>query len=246
MKRKAVWSFAMVLAYGLFLVFHAPARLIANHLPPDVSIDNVSGTLWRGSVQQLHWKTLKLDEVRWTITMSSLMPALQLNIQNPEGIQGRGMIRGWQRAQLYQWQLSVPAGYLLRFIPLMVPVNAEGNLQLNLRQATLDRNGCQSLDATLNWPDAQVKTPLGGILLATPQAILRCQQGGIEAELQQMSSHLQFSGKGRVSPQGEYQFNGQLTSGEGLPETIKKLLTKIGKTDAKGVSTVNIQGRFPQ
>ncbi|WP_338402507.1 type II secretion system protein N [Pectobacterium brasiliense] len=47
-----------------------------------------------------------------------------------------------------------------------------------------------------------MKTPLGGLVLASPQATLSCQQGALEASLQQTSSHLQLSCKGSVTPKG--------------------------------------------
>ncbi|WKA61254.1 type II secretion system protein N [Pectobacterium aroidearum] len=236
---------AMVLAYGAFLACYAPARLLtAVPLPTGMVVAEAAGTLWQGNLQRFSWRTLMLDDVRWNITFSGFMPALEISFHNPEGIEGRGIIRGWQQPQFYQWQLSVPAGYLFSRMRFIVPIGAEGNVQLNLQEATVDRSGCQSLDANISWPGAQVNTPLGGLMLATPQATLRCQQGALEANLRQTSSHLQLSGKGSVTPKGEYRFTGQLSSGNDLPATMKKLLATTGKADEQGAMTLNFQGRL--
>ncbi|MCU1788737.1 type II secretion system protein N [Pectobacterium polaris] len=236
---------ALVLAYGLFLASYAPARLLtAVPLPAGMVVAEAAGTLWQGNLQRFSWRTLTLDDVHWNLTFSGFMPALEIAFKNPEGIAGRGIIRGWQQPQFYQWQLSVPAGYLFSHLRFIVPIGAEGNVQLNLQEATVDRSGCQSLDANITWPGARVKTPLGGLVLATPQATLRCQQGVLEANLRQTSSHLQLSGKGSVTPKGEYRFTGRLSSGNDLPATMKKLLATTGKADEQGARMLNFQGRL--
>ncbi|MGQ5288719.1 type II secretion system protein N [Pectobacterium actinidiae] len=235
----------LVLAYGLFLVCYAPARLLtAVPLPAGMAIAEAAGTVWQGSLQRFRWRTLMLDDVHWNTTFSDFMPALEIAFKKPEGIAGSGIIRGWQQPQFYQWQLSVPASYLFSHMRFIVPIGAEGNVQLNLQEATVDRSGCQSLDANITWQGARVKTPLGGLVLATPQATLRCQQGALEASLRQTSSHLQLSGKGSVTPKGEYRFTGRLSSGNDLPATMKKLLATTGKADEQGVRTLNFQGRL--
>ncbi|MBL0907439.1 type II secretion system protein N [Pectobacterium carotovorum] len=245
LKSGIVTGVALVLAYGLFLASYAPARLLtAVPLPAGMVVAEAAGTLWQGSLQRFSWRTLTLDDVHWNITFSDFMPALDIAFKNPEGIAGRGIIRGWQQPQFYQWQLSVPAGYLFSHMRFIVPIGAEGNVQLNLQEATVDRSGCQSLDANVTWAGARVKTPLGGLVLATPQATLRCQQGALEASLRQTSSHLQLSGKGSVTPKGEYRFTGQLSSGNDLPATMKKLLATTGKADEQGARTLNFQGRL--
>ncbi|WCG84258.1 type II secretion system protein N [Pectobacterium sp. A5351] len=245
MKRKSGigTGVALVLAYGLFLAYYAPARLLtAVPLPAGMVAAEAAGTLWQGNLQRVSWRTLTLDNVHWNITFSGFMPALKIAFQNPEGIVGHGIIRGWQQPQFYQWRLSVPADYLFRHLRFIVPIGAEGNVQLNLQEATVNHSGCQSLDANITWPGARVKTPLGGLVLATPQVTLRCQQGALEASLRQTSSHLQLSGKGSVTPKGEYRFTGQLSSGNGLPATMKKLLATTGKADEQGARTLNFQG----
>ncbi|WP_409158909.1 type II secretion system protein N [Pectobacterium sp. B2J-2] len=236
---------ALVLAYGLFLAYYAPARLLtAVPLPAGMVAAEAAGTLWQGNLQRFSWRTLMLDDVHWNITFSGFMPALEIAFQNPEGIEGHGIIRGWQQPQFYQWRITVPADYLFSHLRFIVPIGAEGNVQLNLQEATVDRSGCQSLDANITWPGARVKTPLGRLVLATPQATLGCQEGALEANLRQASSHLQLSGKGSVTPKGEYRFTGRLSSGNDLPVTMKKLLATTGKADKQGTRTLNFQGRL--
>lgn len=236
---------ALILIYGLFLACYAPARLLTVvPLPAGIVVAEAAGTLWQGSLQRFSWRTLALDDVRWNLTFSGFMPALEIAFQNPEGIEGRGIIRGWQQPQFYQWRLSVPAGYLFGHLRFIVPIGAEGNVQLDLQEATVGRSGCQSLDANITWPGARVKTPLGGLVLATPHATLLCQQGTLEVNLRQTSSHLQLSGKGSVSPKGEYHFTEQLSSGNDLPATMKKLLATTGKADEQGARTLSFQGRL--
>ncbi|MEH2921072.1 type II secretion system protein N [Samsonia erythrinae] len=235
---------ALALAYGVFLLWYAPARLIAlMPLPTGMVVTGAAGTLWQGSLQRLSWRALTLDNVRWKLTVSGLMPALAIAFNHPDGIEGHGTLRGWRSVQFYQWRLAMPANQLFRRLRFIVPVRAEGQMYLNLQEATVDRAGCQSLDANMSWSGARVNTPLGELALATPRTSLRCQQGAFEASLRQTSSQMQLSGKGRVTLKGEYQFAGQLRYGDAFPTAMKQLMA-VGKADELGVRMLNVQGRL--
>lgn len=60
-------------------------------------------------------------------------PELAVAFDNPDGLRGKGVIRGWQQAQLFQWQVSVPAAYVVNKLPPIVPFSAQGCVQLRLQ-----------------------------------------------------------------------------------------------------------------
>lgn len=199
MKTKAGFVALLLGGYLFFLAVSAPAQLLTLLLPRDIAVHGLTGTLWQGEIEAVRWRGKDMGTLRWRVTFSDLMPALTVAFRHPDGPQGQGVIRGWQQAQLYQWRISVPAGYILHQLPLIVPISAQGDMQLNLQQAVIDPQGCRSLAGTLNWRGAALGTPLGTVALAQPQAQLRCRAGKLEIDLRQQSSYLQVSGQGRLA-----------------------------------------------
>ncbi|MCW2485987.1 type II secretion system protein N [Candidatus Symbiopectobacterium sp. NZEC127] len=243
-KMKALGALLLMLGYLFFLALDAPARLLTRWLPPDLAVNGVSGTVWHGQVDVVRWRGSNVGAVSWDVTFSDLMPALALTFDSPDGPSGKGVIRGWQQAQLFQWQVSVPAAYVVHKLPLIVPVSAQGNVQLRLQQAVIDPRGCQSLSATLNWQDAALGTPLGTVALAQPQVQLNCHEGRLEMALRQQSPHVQITGKGSLAASGEYQFDGRLASGDAMPQAIGRILSTQGNADAQGGRLLRFQGRL--
>lgn len=239
-------KFALVLAcYLLLLGWNAPAQLLGNFLPAEMRIGSFTGSLWQGSVRQFNWHQLSLAEVNWQFTLSSWRPALRLELRDPQGIQGSGTLRGWSSLQLYQWQLSAPADWLQHRLPLPLPITAQGKLQLRISQGELGPHGCVNLTGgVINWHNAQLATPLGAVDLANVQGQLSCnRQGALALVLKQHSAHLNLTGQGNLGLDGRYQFNGQLRSGPELPDTIKPLMSQLGKANDQGLIALQVQGR---
>ncbi|MFE8103685.1 type II secretion system protein N [Brenneria goodwinii] len=235
---------AFMLIYLLFLIIQLPARLLISRLPADISAAQATGTLWQGELQQVRWRTHSVGNVSWRIGLSALMPALHLRVQNPDGISAQGKVRGGRTLQFEQWQLSAPAGYVLSHLPLSVPLSATGRLQLQVQRAAFTRFRCDALVATLSWRDASLISPLGGVELANPLATLGCRQGNIDAQVRQKSTHMQLSGRGSLTPSGQYRFAGRLTREDGLPAGLKQLLAAQRNLNARGEMELKVEGRL--
>lgn len=237
----------LVVAYLLLLLLHAPARLLQYLLPPSLNIGAFSGSLWRGSLHQLHWKTLNVAEVRWQLTLTSAFcPAFRLVFDDPQGIQGQGTLCGWQQWQLLNWQLSAPAAVVWQQVaPESVPITSQGRIALALPAGSVDRQGCRQLrDGLITWQQGTLTTPLGELLLASPRVAFRCEQRNIAMTLQQHSPHLQITGRGRLNADGHYQLNGQLIAGEQLPATFTPLLATLGKPGVNGAIDWHVDGQL--
>ncbi len=243
-KMRALGALVLMLGYLFFLALDAPARLLMRWLPSDVAVSGINGTVWHGQIDTVRWRGSEVGAVSWDVTFSELMPALAVAFDSPDGPRGKGVIRGWQQAQLFQWQVSVPAAYVVNKLPLIVPISAQGNMQLRLQHAVVDPRGCQSLSATLNWQDATLGTPLGTVALAQPQVQLNCREGRLEMALRQQSPYVQITGKGSLAASGEYQFDGRVASGDAMPQAIGRILSTQGNADTQGGRLLRFQGRL--
>ncbi len=243
-KMKALGVLVFMLGYLFFLTLDAPARLLTRWLPQDLAVNGVNGTIWHGQIDAVRWRSSDVGAVSWDVTFSDLMPALAVAFDSRDGPRGKSVIRGWQQAQFFQWQVSVPTAYVVNKLPLIVPVSAQGNVQLRLQHAVVDPRGCQSLSATLNWQNAALGTPLGTVALAQPQVQLNCHEGRLEMALRQQSPYVQITGKGSLAASGEYQFDGRVASGDAMPQAIGRILSTQGNADTQGGRLLRFQGRL--
>lgn len=246
MSAKVKKAALLLVCYLLLLGWNAPAQLLRIFLPAEVSVGSFSGSLWQGSVRQLNLHSFTLPEVNWQLTWSAWRPALRLELRDPQGIQGRGILRGWWSLQLHEWQLSAPADFVQQQLPLPVPVTVQGKLQLRLLQGEFSPRGCASLSGgVVSWQNAQLATPLGELALATVQGQLSCDsQGALALVLKQNSSQLSLTGRGTIALDGRYQFSGQLRSGPELPTMMKSLMGQLGNANDQGQIPWQVQGRL--
>lgn len=90
-----------------------------------MKVGGFSGSLWQGSLHQLSWRNIMLAKLNWQFTFSSWMPALEIELRDPQGLQGAGILRGWLDLQLHEWQLSVPADVVRQQLSLPLPITAQ-------------------------------------------------------------------------------------------------------------------------
>ncbi|WP_156293673.1 type II secretion system protein N [Serratia oryzae] len=246
MGAKAKKTALLLFCYLLLLGWNAPAQLVRAFLPAEIGVGSFSGSLWQGSAHQLNLRNFTLPEVSWQLTWSAWRPALKLELRDPQGIQGSGILRGWWNLQLHAWQLSAPADFIQQQLPLPVPVSVQGRLQLSLLLGEFSPRGCASLSGgVVNWQNAQLATPLGEVALANVQGQLSCDsQGALALVLKQNSSQLSLTGRGTVAFDGRYQFRGQLRSGPELPAMMKSLMGQLGRADDQGQIPWQVQGRL--
>lgn len=246
MGAKAKKAVLLLACYLLLLGGHAPARVLQAFIPADMKVGGFSGSLWQGSLHQLSWRNIMLAKLNWQFTFSSWMPALEIELRDPQGLQGAGILRGWRDLQLHEWQLSVPADVVRQQLSLPLPITAQGELRLRLQQGEFSSTGCRSLGGgVVNWQHAQLATPLGALELANVQGQLSCDgKGALVLVLKQDSSHLSLTGRGTVGFDGRYQFNGQVRRGPVLPETMRPLINQLGRANDQGQIPWQVQGRL--
>ncbi|TQI80028.1 type II secretion system protein N (GspN) [Serratia fonticola] len=246
MSAKAKKAALLLACYLLMLGANAPAQVLQTFMPKEMKAGYFSGSLWQGSVHQLSWRNVVLEQLNWRLTFSSWLPAIRVELQDPQHLQGGGVLRGWRSLQLYDWQLSVPADFVRQQLSLPLPVSAQGRLKLRLQQGELTPRGCQRLEGgMLNWQPALLTTPLGPLELVNVQGQLSCDgKGALRVALKQDSAHLSLSGRGTVGGDGRYQFSGQVRSGPVLPDAMKPLLNQLGRANAQGQIAWQVQGQL--
>lgn len=252
MKQRILIALLFLVAYLGFLIARLPADLVVRYapLPPMVSLEGVSGTLWQGQAARLQVASESFSNLSWDLEVGSLLtlsPRVALRFGQRGGLNGEALV-GWQQSRITARDLvlNMPAPWLLSRLPLRLPFPLEvaGQLQLKVDEFAQGQPWCESLYGTLDWVGARADTPAGKLDLADPSAKLLCQQGKLVAELRQSSEQVSLTGKVELMAGRQFLFQGFLKPGAELPEQMRQGLPFLGQPDSQGRYPLREQGYF--
>ena len=149
-----------IAGFVIGLVASAPARLICYALPPSVSLEGVTGTVWKGSARQLVVNNIAAGNLNWSVFLPGVLRArleLGLDAQLPDGaVSGKVALGFGGFARLDDVKGSLPLAYLATDFPTGM---LDGRVSLMIEQAEL-RDG---------WP-TQIKgvVALGNLVQNIP------------------------------------------------------------------------------
>ena len=248
MKIKFILLF--VFCYLFFLVATLPAATVMRFVPKNsgINVASVSGTLWHGKAHQLTYKKhYHLQQMDWDVDWLAL-PTLQLKLDitfhnGRQAMTGNAsVLLGFSGISAENVDIDLTAPELLSHLNLALPVNALGNLALDINKVSLGKPYCKQLDGQLIWKNARLDSELGNIDLETANADLSCQNGQLVADLQQSSEQLNSTFKFTLKAQGAYQLQGHLKAGDKLAPEFKDALSWVGTKNSAGEIPLNFNG----
>jgi len=248
MKIKFILLF--VFCYLFFLVTTLPAGTVMRFIPKNsgINVAAVSGTLWHGKAHQLTYnKHYHLQQMDWKVdwfALSTLQLKLDITFHNGhQAMTGNAsLLLGFSGMSAENVDIDLPAPELLSYLNLSLPVNAQGNLALDIKKASLGKPYCRKLDGQLTWKNAKINSELGNIDLETANADLSCKNGQLVADLQQTSEQLNSTFKFTLKAQGAYQLQGHLKAGDKLAPALQDALSWIGTKNSAGEIPLNFNG----
>ncbi|HEY9040971.1 MAG TPA: type II secretion system protein N, partial [Rheinheimera sp.] len=143
-----------VISYLLFTLFLTPAswwfKLVP--LPAQVQLGGISGTLWQGNIAGVQYQNLQLTDVQWRMNGWQLFTGkLQFALQsgsakNPQQPYFKGTASyGFNGAALTDGLVKLPVAQLIPMLPLPLPVQASGELVLDIPSFQQGQPRCKLL-----------------------------------------------------------------------------------------------------
>jgi len=250
MKFKIVLLMACV--YGVTLIAHIPAGVLGKVLPPSVTVNQLSGTLWQGQAAILTLKDpqLSFKKVQWDLSLwrSLLNVAFVANFSFSNGAQAMAGDAQVEYARdglrIINLNVNVPADTLVSLAPMPLPVTVGGKLSLSVPNFTQGSPYCAQLEGALVWHNAAVNSQFGDVDLASPQVTLSCDNGNLVAVIAQQSSQLRTQLTATLLAGNRYQVKGEIEATETLPPAIAQSLSWVGKKNRAGATLVNLKGKL--
>lgn len=234
-----------VISYLLFTVLLTPASwwLKLVPLPAQLQFGGVSGTLWHGNIAGVQYQNLQLTDVQWQLNgwqlfTGKLQFALQSgSVKNPQQPYFKGNASyGFNGAALTDGLIKLPVTQLIPMLPLPLPVQASGELVLDIPSFQQGQPRCDVLKGNASWQDARLQTPTGTWLeLQNLFGELACDNGTIV--LTTDGANLLGLDIKAVLNAEQLLVNGTLKPDASMPKEVHQAMQFLGKPDA--------QGRFP-
>lgn len=234
-------------SYLLFLLAAMPAAQILPRLPlpAGLQLQNINGTLWQGRIGNISWQKYRLHNLQWEVVFSRLwlaMPTIKFSLQDPETAIANGTVSWRGDWSLNNWQVKTSAQTIQRWLSMPLPIDASGELTLNIDQLTFNSLECQTLTGQLNWQQALLQTPVGELTLGNPVAALSCRNKAFEIKTQQDSVSLHSETALQLNMQGKYKLQASLQPKAALSDSLRSSLSWLGSVDNKGIIQTRYDG----
>jgi general secretion pathway protein N len=245
-----------VTAFIVFLITTLPASLLTHFIAntDSVHLERIQGTIWRGSVQQVHVQGTALGSVTWQVHPWSLfLGKLKLSlsvgqpatdIQTPQGT-ALVSINVFRTIAVHTADLTATADWV--FTQAAIPIAADGRFLLHIESAVFTQEQLPLLSAQLDWLDAQITYPqvheLGGYrfkLQHHPEVAPEHLAGTV----QDMDGAFNIDGTVKIQQNGDYQLAISVSTEPTAPQDLKRVLPLLGDMQGDGSIWIERQGNL--
>lgn len=247
MKSVLKWGLLALVVYAFFLVVKLPAVQVLSRvdLGKDIKVSGISGTIWKGHLEQVVVNGIPLNDVNWSLSFLSLLTGKASaeisagSIRDLEQISLDGsVIVSNQRVQAEDLVAYVPAEFVVSALPLPIPVEANGRFKVQLQELDYTKS-CQVISGTGQWLNASFTGPKDVIDLGNFNADLSCLDENLIVDVKEPNS-FGLSAKVTLPANMKFKVSGRFKPDASLPKEVHQAATFFGKPDANGYYPIKL------
>lgn len=246
---KLKWTVLFIFSYLLSLIINIPAAIIIEQLPfpKSLNIYNAQGTLWEGSIDEIHWKNEIIHDIHWKVIWSQLFlgkPTITLTMHDSEKLTGHADISWHNDIYINNLKLSTPAAVLSPYLTTALPLETQGNVELSIHYMQFNTNSCASLNGYMTWKPATLKVATTNIELNETITTLACKDNKFEIQIKQSADSINTQGTASLDFNGNYELGMTLNAAPNSPEEIRTILPMIGRDMGNNIYKINANGHL--
>ncbi|MCG8015432.1 MAG: type II secretion system protein N [Candidatus Thiodiazotropha sp. 'RUGA'] len=248
------WSYLLIGlgAYLLILVISLPAEHVlgwtaGNSKNMPFTYGTIKGSLWRGKMEALTVNGVPLDKLKWRFSPSELLFGrlgfdIQLNHAGQE-LQA-DVAKGFgKEIQIEDISGVIQAAIIPQLID-MAQIGVDGNVNLNLQQITLSDNQIIYAEGVVQWLSSALKSPFA-LKVGDLQADLETDDAGaVRAKIKDLGGATAVDGELSLTPDGNFQVNGQIKPGADSDPRLGSALNAISKRKSDGSYQLTYSARL--
>lgn len=243
MKKKFAIVAIFLTTYIVFLVATLPIRVVLSqvNLPKEISLSGVTGTVWHSQIDQLTLGKALIEQVDMKLSFWSLFtltPKLDISFGDPllSGPEGKLVVDiSSDNVTATNVDIFVKANDVAQQLTLPLPVSAQGNVELNVKEISISlvNYQCKSAKGEATWMKAGVVALEQNIKLGQFKTDISCEEGAI-ALLLSPRNDLGLTFTTYVRQGGKISGSGYLKPGNKFPRALNDALPFLGKKDNQG------------
>lgn len=247
MRRTRLLVAAGAAAFLLFMVAFLPASLVLPHLPPELELRGVSGSLWLGQADEVLLRGRALGTLRWSNRPWRLLlleANYGLRLQPPAGGQLRLDVRtrDGQRLELLRLRGGFPVAAVAG---LVGPDGWTGDVELAVDRLVL--RGSYPLSAAGTVTARQLRAPgagganIGDFELTLGEGAVGTE--GIAGRLRDLDrGPMRVRATLELKPDGSYLVSGEVSALPDAGPAVLNTLAFLGPADSLGRQSFAIEG----
>jgi general secretion pathway protein N len=252
LKRIILLVLLFILTFIASVITHLPVSLVLDKLPlpKELSYERASGSVWNAELTNVYWQRWSLGTVQTQVQWSSLLKGrAEIQIRAGRGSEFDYSLKGYAGGSLDGWYArevfaSLPAESVSKQLQLPIPINAQGTLDLTLREYQYQAPYCGFAIGTLAWTGATVQSPFLSLDLQQAIADIRCEDNIITASGDQSSAQVSAEFGATFNANGQYQTQAKFKPENDFPANARGQLSWLGSPDAQGYYSFNYAGRL--
>lgn len=242
-----------VVALALFLIISIPAAPVINAVKdkiPQIKIQNVSGTLWQGSAQQVTVQSKHVfKNVTWSICIAHLLTGeacVEFDaIYNKNPLSGQLSVDMNKTVTAKNIKTAMSAHDLSQMITIPMG-EISGDISVNLATVNLKQGSLPAANGIIKWDNASITiaetAQLGDITITLTES----EENPINANITNQGGQLAINGSVSVGEGTNYNLDLNLTPNNKASKNLKNSLSLFAKPQKNGNFVLKDSGNLKQ
>jgi general secretion pathway protein N len=234
-----------VISYLTFLLATAPAQAVIAtiKLPQNISLNQVSGSIWHANIKQVGIATssanIIINNVNAKLSVISLLtfnPSLDLTFGGKllDGPRGKLTLKNLLNTiTVENADITIAANEISQQLRLPIAVEALGEVKLTVAQFVAGNPLCAIAKGRIHWQKAAVNAFQQTAELDELSADINCKKGALAIKIDPKNT-LGLTFTTYIHSSNQVTGNGYLKPGAKFPKPLQDLLPFLGKPDNNG------------
>ncbi len=247
MTSRQLWITCRIL-FLFFVLASTPAKIVVSFLqtPEELQLNGVDGTVWLGSVQNIHYKGIDLGLGNWVISPWSLLLLSidsEIHTQNELSKIDAELVFSLSGVS----SDSVKARFPAKWIPKLTgaPFKSEGKVLLRLIDFEQSSDAPIKITGSVAWQEASIQTAFSSsrAQLGNLQVDISSKDETLFLDLRDNQGPLGLKANIEFNPPNKIIVKGSVN--ENLPTDLANFFQFFSKPDNKGKRIINYSGIIP-
>ena len=237
-----------ILSFIIALLATVPMALLLPFIPAQspVQLTGVSGTIWKGQADMLHYEKLELGQFYWEIQpLAFFRGRLRSSVViDGNDIQLDSLVDlHWDKSiELSQTHAEIEASFLQNI--KQIPVKLGGKINANMTSVLIKDKQLPLMVGQLHWQKGQLISPIS-LPLGDYSLILKVsnaqQQGTLSSKT---NPSVNIEGKLRLDKQDNYQIKVKVKTKKDAPTSLANIIALWGKKEKDGFIHKDFKGNL--